>query len=78
MQHHDNDDDAAIVELPVLSAQSEGEMMAMDQESNEQIISPSSEFEVLGLRQDFFHASDPALDIDDVYMEPTDLNMETN
>ena len=32
----------------------------------------------MGLRQDFMHASDPVFDIDDVYMEPTDLDMATN
>ena len=76
--HHDDDDDAAIVQLPVSSTQSEGEPMAMDQESNDHINSPPSEFDVMGLRQDFMHASDPFFDIDDVYMEPTDLDMETN
>ena len=40
--HHDDDDDAAIVQLPVSSTQSEGEPMAMDQESNNHINSPPS------------------------------------
>ena len=52
--------------------------MAMDQESSDKIISPPSVFEFLGLRQDFLHASDPAFDIDDVCMEPIDLDVGTN
>ena len=52
--------------------------MAMDQESSDKIISPPSVFEFLGLRQDFLHASDPAFDIDDVFMKPTDLEEDTS
>ncbi|CAI5701832.1 unnamed protein product [Peronospora effusa] len=75
--HHDDDDDVNIM-LPVPVTPNGVEPMTVDQTGNDQIVSPLSEFESLTLRQDYMHASDPAFDIDDIYMEPTDLDVDTN
>lgn len=52
--------------------------MEVDDICNSQIISPPNDFEFLDPRHDHLDTSDPAFDIDDVYMEPTDMDMDMN
>ena len=63
--HHDDDDGAAMVRLPVPFTQRKVEPMAVDQTGNDQVILPPSEFESLG---NGIHASAPAFDINNVFI----------
>ena len=59
-----------------MATKSDVEPMIVDQAGTDQTILPPSIFEFLNPRQDFDSVSDPAFDIDDVYMELTDLDVD--
>ena len=74
---HDNDDDGDVFQLPITNTQRDVEPMVVDQTGTDQVILPPSEFGSITPRQDFEPVPDPAFDIDDVYMEPTELDVDT-
>ena len=71
-----DDDDADIMQLPVMATQNDVEPMFFDQAGTDQTNSPPSKFDSLNPRQNFDSVLDPDFEIDDVYMESTDLDVD--
>ena len=74
--NYQDDNDADIVQLYVMATQSDVKSMVVGQAGTDQTIIHPSEFEYLNPRQDCDSVPDPAFNIDDVYMEPTDRDVD--